>query len=330
MEDAAPAAVAPPIAARPPKIVLAPDQPVVAAAQNALRQGLEGLRFYETAALAGEVEAIHQLRVATRRLRALVELLSGVLHGSRVQVFRRDLPWVGQTAGATRECDIIEQLIRKRSARLDSSLCESLAPVYEALSARRRNEHGNVAAMLASRRYQTIVGRVATAPVRKIPPTVAVRDLAPAMLRPIARGAKRAGAMLRPGCPPERLHRLRKRLKRLRYALEMMEELAGRHTRKAVNGLADLQDLLGLYNDVVVAIAWMHEYAADPAAPPHALLAVGALIHSLHKRQRKLADQSLKGWKRVDRDGIIQEALAEVARNAGARSQDQALAVGAA
>jgi CHAD domain-containing protein len=330
VEAAAPATLTPALAGRPSKIVLAPGDPVVAAAQTALRQGLEALRFHETAALAGEVEAIHQFRVATRRLRALVELFSGVLHGSRVRLFRRELPWVGQTAAVTRECDVIEQLMRDRSVRLDTILRGSLAPIYEALSARRRTEHGNFAGMLASKRYQTILRRLASSPVRKIPTTVTVRGLAPSMLRPIARGTTSAGAKLKPACPPERLHRLRVRLKRLRYALEMINELGGKRIRKAAKELAALQDLLGLHNDVVVAIAWMREYAADAVAPPHALLAAGALIHSLHKRQRKLAERSLKDWKRIDRNGIIRKALVELARSARPHPQDLAPAVGAA
>jgi CHAD domain-containing protein len=326
--EAAPDAVEPARAARPPKILLATADPVATAAKTALRKGLEALRFHETAALAGEVEAIHQLRVAIRRLRALVELLAGVLHGSRVQVLRRDLPWVGQTAGVTRECDVIDQLMRNRSARLDSTLRESLAPIYEALSARRRTELRNFAGILVSPRYQTMLERLANAPIKKIPPTATVRDLAPAMIRAIKRGTTSAGAKLKPGCPPERLHRLRIRVKRLRYALEMIDELAGKRTRRAVRELAALQDLLGVHNDVVVAIAWMREYAAQAVAPPHTLLAAGALIHSLHKRQRKLAGRSLKGWKRIDRSSIIREAQAEVGRNA--RSHPRAPADGAA
>lgn len=307
-----------------------PSDPVVTAAQAALRQGLEALRFHQAAALAGEVEPIHQLRVATRRLRALVELFAGVIHGSRVRALRRDLPWIGQSAGVTRECDVIEELIRDRSAKLDDSLRESLAPIYEALSARRRTEHGNLAAMLTSKRYQIILKRLADAPIRKIPPAVTVRDLAPAILRPIARAVMNAGAKLKKDAAGERLHRLRVRLKRLRYALEMMDELAGKRTRKAARELAALQDRLGLYNDVMVAIAWLREYAAGPAATPDALLAAGALINSLHTRQRKLAARSLKEWKRIDRDGIIRDALEEIARNARAHSTDSAQAVAAA
>jgi CHAD domain-containing protein len=170
--------------------------------------------------------------------------------------------------------------------------------------------------------------RLANAPIKKIPPTATVRDLAPAMIRAIKRGTTSAGAKLKPGCPPERLHRLRIRVKRLRYALEMIDELAGKRTRRAVRELAALQDLLGVHNDVVVAIAWMREYAAQAVAPPHTLLAAGALIHSLHKRQRKLAGRSLNGWKRIDRSSIIREAQAEVGRNA--RSHPRAPADGAA
>jgi len=50
--------------------------------------------------------------------------------------------------------------------------------------------------------------------------------------------------------------------------------------------------------------------------PPATLLAAGALIQSLLKRQRKLAARCLKRWKRVERSGIIREAIAEIGRKA--------------
>ena len=80
---------------KPPRIAISPDDPVGASAQNALKSGLVALEFYEVAARAGEIEAIHQLRVANRRLRAALELFSSVLHGSRVNYLRRELHWLG-------------------------------------------------------------------------------------------------------------------------------------------------------------------------------------------------------------------------------------------
>jgi CHAD domain-containing protein len=326
LDSAAPAGAALEPVVRPPRITLSAAEAAGPAARNALKTGLEALRFHQPAAAAGEVEAIHQFRVANRRLRAAVELFAAVLHGSRVSVFRRELPWLGATAGATRECDVTEQLIRDRAARLDSSSQVALGPIFENLSAIRREEHGKVAAMFASKRYRLLLDRIATAPVRKLPPAVTVREMAPAMLRPLARSAIRAGSKLDPGCPPEVLHRLRIRTKRLRYALEMMGELGGKRVRKAVQRLTAMQDLLGLHNDAVVAITWLRNFAGNSSAPPATLLAAGALVHSIHRRQNKLAARSLKRWKKLERDSIIAAALAEVARNS--RPQDQPPAVG--
>jgi inorganic triphosphatase YgiF len=87
---------------RPNKIVLPLADPLDAAARAAIVQGVEALTQMRAGAIAGEVESLHQLRVATRRLRAAIELFAGVLHGSRVRVYKRDLPWrLGWCANAT-------------------------------------------------------------------------------------------------------------------------------------------------------------------------------------------------------------------------------------
>lgn len=314
--------------AQPPRIAISPDDPVGAAAQNSLKSGLVALEFYEVAARAGEIEAIHQLRVANRRLRAAVELFSSVLHGSRVNYLRRELHWLGSTAGATRESDVTEQLMRKRSGRLDRTSQDSLAPIFEELSSLRRVELARIGEMFSSKRYRMLLERVASTPLRKVPPTTVVRATVTLMLRPIARAVRRAGARLEPDSAPEEFHRLRIRTKRLRYAMEMIDEMTGRRGRKAVKRLVEMQDLLGSHHDAVIAIAWLRHFAGTANAPPASLLAAGALIQSLHRLQIKLTTRSLDRWKKLERDGIIRKALAEVARNA--RPQDQAPAVPAA
>jgi CHAD domain-containing protein len=313
---------------KPSRIAISADDPVGAAAQNALKAGLVAVEFYEVAAREGEIEAIHQLRVANRRLRAAVELFANVLHGSRVNYLRRELHWLGNTAGATRESDVTEQLMRKRSVRLDSASQDSLAPIFEELSSLRRVELAKIGEMFSSKRYRMLLERVASTPLRKLPPTTLVRGTVTVMLRPIARTVRRTGGRLGPDSAPEEFHRLRIRTKRLRYALEMTDEMTGRRGRKAVKRLTEMQDLLGSHHDAVIAIAWLRRFADTANAPPTALLAAGALIQSLHRLQIKLTSRSLERWKKLERDGIIRKALAEVARHA--RPQDQAPAVPAA
>ena len=87
--------------------------------------------------------------------------------------------------------------------------------------------------------------------------------------------------------------------KRLRYALEMTDEMTGRRGRKAVKRLTEMQDLLGSHHDAVIAIAWLRRFADTANAPPAALLAAGALIQSLHRLQIKLTSRSLEHWEKA-------------------------------
>src|SRR6266851_4192026 len=113
---------APAPSARAPRAVIAPDLPLADAIRLTLATAVTAMMHHEAAAIAGEIEPLHQMRVATRRLRATVQLFAGAIHGSRLRVYKRDLPWLGQTAGAVRECDVIEALIRECGGRLDPAL----------------------------------------------------------------------------------------------------------------------------------------------------------------------------------------------------------------
>jgi CHAD domain-containing protein len=209
-------------------------------------------------------------------------------------------------------------------------MASALAPIYDALAERRQSEHQAFVAMAASKRCGLLFERLSRPIIRKASPAATVRSNAVAMLRPMARGVVRAGARLAADSPPELFHRLRVRMKRLRYALEMLSPLGGRRHNKALARIEEAQDLLGLYQDGVTAVAWLRLHCASGAVAPATLLAAGALIQSLLKRQRKLAVRSLKSWKRLERRGIIREAIAEIGRKAHAAPAAEAEVVDAA
>jgi CHAD domain-containing protein len=313
-----------------PRVVLLPDDPVGTAVEAALKMARDMITMQQAGAVAGEVEPLHQMRIEMRRLRSLVELFTQVVHGSRVAIYRRELRWAGQVAGMCRECDVTEQLIRKRSMKLEPSMQEALVPIYEALSARRRTEHSSIVELINSKRHGRLMERLSATPIKKFPPAVTVRTFAPVMIRPIAASVARAGAKLQPDSPNEVFHRLRIRIKRLRYSLEMLDEVGGKRMRKALARLKRVQELLGMQHDVVITIEWLREFAASAKAPPQTLLSAGALIQSFNKRRDKLAARTVKGWQRLNRSGIIREALAEIARNARVRARDEMQTVDAA
>jgi CHAD domain-containing protein len=315
MAVAVPAGAPPEPVNRPPQVLLSPEVPVREAAQNALTTGLEGLIFHRPGVIAGEVEPLHQLRVTARRLRAVVELFDGVIHATRANIYRRDLRWVGHTAGAVRECDVWQELLRDLSTKLQPSMRDALAPVYEALAERRRAELAKVVELLESDRYRKLMVRLSSTLLKKTRPGLTVGSAAVAMVRPTARAVARVGATLQESSTSEAFHRLRIRVKRLRYMLEMLRKIGGKRTKKAVRRLEEMQELLGTHHDAVTAIAWLREFAVSATVAPATLLAVGALIQSLDKRARKLAIRTVKDWKRLNRSAVIADALAEIAHN---------------
>src|SRR4029077_18839015 len=77
------------------------------------------------------------------------------------------------------------------------------------------------------------------------------------MIRPASRGASRLGEKIADDAPALLFHKLRGRIKRLRYALELMASLGAKRHKRTVKRLEELQEILGLYHDTTVATEWL-------------------------------------------------------------------------
>jgi CHAD domain-containing protein len=289
------AASAPP--SRAPRAVIVPDLPIADAARLAMATGVAAMMHHEAEALAGEVEPLHQMRVAARRL--------------------RDLPWLGREAGAVRECDVIEALIRDCGLKLDPALAGGLTPLIDTIAASRDADLARFANDLRTRRYGKMCERLVDPLLRRALPVTDVGCNSASMIEPISRSVRKAGKHLSRGAPPELFHRLRVRIKRLRYALEMMAEMGGKRAQKALMRLEEMQELLGLQQDVVATVAWLRTYAGNAKdVPPETMMAVGAILQMLVEEREKLAARAYRKWKKVAHSGVIEDALAEISHAA--------------
>jgi CHAD domain-containing protein len=299
---------------KPRKFVLAPADTLAAGAGAAIVAGCDALEREALAAGAGEIEPIHQLRVATRRLRAALDLFSRVINANQRRLLHRDLAWIAQTAGAVRECDIMVETIHTRARKLDDPLVSALATLYGALEERRRDALRALAELLGSGRFHATTARLRNPRINRRGTDAPLGPAAAGLLQPIVRSIRRAGAMLGDDAPPEVVHRLRVRIKRMRYELEMLSSLGGKRQRKALKRLEAMQDLLGTYNDVCVTIVWLVAYPNVAGAAPEAVLAAGAMAQSLAGRKQKLARRCIAAWRKFERSGIISEVIAEIRR----------------
>ncbi len=276
-------------------------------------------------AVEGEAEAIHQVRVAARRLRARIDLFRPAIHGARARSLHNDLQWLGRSAGAVREFDVIGELLRERASVIDPPLSAPAQPLVDALARSRALAHRNFLQDVASPRYRRMHQRLTAPLLRAAAANTWVAEAAPAMLEPIVRKARKAIRRVRADSAPVLIHRLRIRFKRVRYALEILVGIGGRRTRRALDYLEEMQELLGRHQDMVAACEFLRGFANESGAigfPPAALIAAGSLIHDLALRRAKIAERVAKRARRMARKEILNGALREIVREArGARQK---------
>ncbi len=205
--------------------------------------------------LKGEdAEALHAMRVASRRLRAALDVVGPFAQRRIVQRLRRELKHTTRTLGATREADVLcATLTRVRDAAGGTLERAAAEHALDAIDRRR-----NKARKRMRRRLEALDGRR----LRR-----ALRDLSEALDLPRGAAAetfalelvqRRVAEVLEPlpwlreNQDGSGLHALRIAIKKLRYALELLAPLLPASLAEWLPRARLLQELLGHYNDDAV------------------------------------------------------------------------------
>ncbi|HEX3946598.1 MAG TPA: CHAD domain-containing protein [Acidimicrobiales bacterium] len=260
-----------------------------------LRRHLGVLLASEPGTRLGEdIEQLHDMRVATRRLRAAFDLFADVLP-VRAGTLRDELSWLAGVLGDVRDLDV--QIDNMDTDAVERDGVDNhpgprpaetpLDHLRRLLESERRQARRAMLEALDSPRWERLAaGLVALAqqgpsrrtPGARQPAALAVPRLVMDRHRAVTKAARRAG---RTGLATD-FHRLRIRCKRLRYSLEFVADLYGRRTDRYTRRLAKLQDALGLMHDAEVAAAQLHELATRPGddLPLATVFAMGGLAEN--------------------------------------------------
>lgn len=277
-----------------------PESTMGELAQAVLRRHVAALFAHEAGTRLGEdIEELHDMRVATRRLRAALALFADYLP-PRTGRLREELKWLGEVLGKVRDLDVqLERftdmsvgdngahpdehdalhelgrlLLEERAAAREELLEAFESPRWERLAEE----------MQAVARSEPATGGPATvAAVLAVPPLVLSRH------RAAARAASRA---CRTGRAAD-FHRLRIRCKRLRYCLEFTTDLYSGHTNRFIRRLTRLQDALGLLQDAEVAIDRLAALAEREGGqlPPRTIFAMGGMAQRYRDEAARLLAQ---------------------------------------
>lgn len=272
----------------------------------------------EPAMLAGNGEALHQMRVALRRLRAAISSFASVVADNDWQRIKSDLRWITGALGPARDLDVfvIEVLGPLRAQNPKEPGVIAICRDFER---RRARAYKEAAMAIQSGRFRTLV--LNTAEWIEVGPWTKNRDDLLRLRReqPILahatdeiarrrRKLRRKGKTLKELTPLER-HTLRIAGKKLRYAMEFFSDVflgrvRARRCKEALSALKDLQDALGGLNDIAV-----REQLAS-----HIALSKRVKSDTLETRKRAFAAGVIFG----SQEGLIAELL-DAAENAYTR-----------
>lgn len=197
-------------------------------------------------------EAVHQMRVGLRRLRAAVGVFKPLLVAPERERIETELKWLAHEADAARDLDVFIRDVFHPTALAAPS--PGLAALGRHLLTARGQAYDRVLTAIASPRYALLMlETTAWIETAALPDDPVAPFAAEALSRLHRQVEKRARDLTEPD--PEARHHLRIRAKRLRYAAEFFADLFPARRRRAryLKSLERLQDRLGELNDLAVA-----------------------------------------------------------------------------
>lgn len=226
------------------------------------RKRIAAVERFWNEARAGDPTAVHQLRVASRRIRETLPLMSDGERPHRVERIRRKVRMLTRTLGPIRERDVSLLLL----AGLEQEHPEdraAIASIREAIANERKELHEELGTYLDAGKLENFVGKLTRAvehpkktnshhhagrkpdtPDDGSWPRVVASQLV-RRAKQLRRAVEQAGALYVPG----RLHDVRVTMKKLRYAVEVGHEGRIWRWQSAIRSLKEMQDILGQLQD---------------------------------------------------------------------------------
>ena len=228
-----------------------------------------------------DIEELHDMRVATRRLRSIARLVNEFFVPEKISPLIQGMRRTGRVLGAVRDLDVLIDKANRYQDTLGPGRQDELEPLLDSWRTQREVARQRMTDYLNSDKYHAFVKRMTRFVVTE---GEGARQIDPEHPRPylvchvIPRliythfEAVRAYEQWLDDPPLERLHALRIDCKRLRYALEFFREVLGPESKMVIKEVTALQDHLGELHDADVADHLLRDFldggTGSFASPP--------------------------------------------------------------
>jgi CHAD domain-containing protein len=295
-----------PIAGSKPK----PSASAAEVVQAYLKVQVATLRSLEPKVRADEFDSVHQMRVATRRLRATLRSFGTVIPRSATEKAAGELKWLGGLLGEARDGEVLP---RHLLASLETVPAEQLVGPVQA------RVQGHFAPLRAAAREQVVkafdsvryakllanLDRVAHDPPRGPQAGAPARDVLPAAVRKAYRQANRRMRRARQAPPGQArdvaLHEARKSARRARYAAEAARPASGKPARGFARQMKKVQSVIGDHQDTVIARQASRDLGIGAHLAGENAFTYGLLYEHEHDQAERLKPRVRAVWKKASR-----------------------------
>ena len=275
-----------------------------------LRAQIEALVSVDPRVRRAEPDAVHQMRVAARRLRSTLRSFGTVVSRADTEQLASELQWLGGVLGEARDAEV-------QAARLDRHVQQTdteqlLGPVQariQAHSAKTRTRTlGKVSAALTSARYDALLDSldqlIADLPAGDEASSPAGQALPAAALRSYRKTRRRMRTALRAPAGREReaaFHQARKGAKQTRYAAEAVTPALGTKAARLARRMKKLQSVLGDHQDTVVGRQITRQLGVAAHLAGESAFSYGLFYGRDACEGAGLRERAVKVWKKASR-----------------------------
>jgi CHAD domain-containing protein len=264
----------------------------------------------ETGSRIGEdIENVHQMRVATRRMRSAFRLLSEHYKPGPTRPYIKGLRQIARRLGKIRDLDVMIDDLQQYQAKQPPEHAHVFDSIIERLDKRRRRARKKLNRFLDGPEYQSFIQQYAqflTKPgkgarsqdadgvvpyqVRHVLPTLIHQHLA----------AVRAYDTVIDKQDQLTLHALRIEFKRLRYAITYFTDVLGSSAGEYISDIKKMQDHLGRLNDAYVAVNRLQALLDDDELTEEQTTLIRTYIEQLETEQRQRIADFPEAWQKFN------------------------------
>ncbi|MGC1389029.1 MAG: CHAD domain-containing protein [Steroidobacteraceae bacterium] len=291
-----------------------------------LRQYFSAWHLHEPGARLGDdPEELHDMRVAGRRLEAVLRHFRSSLPASFLQI-RPTLKTVLRALGHARDLDVALSELATVNRQVPKSDRDSIESLKQYLVLERDRARARMFSVLDSiwvqKNLQELTSLLAAPAAVAQPPS---RELAlaasPELMRRRYRKLRKSADLLRWDSSMEACHEVRGQVKKLRYTLEAVAGIYGKHAAEMLRALRRWQEKLGVQQDAVVVSLRLKAIACAPpkGMPPGTLFLMGRLAEHYASVAARTRMRHAKAYRKVrGRWKKLRRTFEELAAN-GAR-----------